>query len=114
MSGVVIRLVLAVLALGGGVRLLTQAKRLRAAWSVREAGVTRAEQWWARTHGGPFDQEREAVPDDVALYLGPQGPRSDLRRPRPAQAQWVWGWLLIVIATLLLVTVAAQVSSGTA
>lgn len=108
MTGIVVRLVLAFVALGGAVHLLRQAKLLRDSWRRQQMGLERAEAWWATTHGGPFDQNRPAAPADVVPYLGPTGPRTELRTPQPAQAQWVWGWLLVVIAVFLLVSVAAQ------
>lgn len=112
MTGIILRVVLAAVFIVAAVRMLVSARATRAHWRRREAGITRAEVWWRETHGGPFDQERTAVPDDVAAYLGVNGPRTDLRSPRPAQAETVWGWLLVGLAVLLLITVAAQVASG--
>ena len=112
MTGVVIRLVLLAMALFLAVRLLHRSAVARLEWAVRDAALTRAEEWWARTHGGPFDQERREVPGDIAPYLGPNGPRSELRGPKPDQAAWVWGWICVVIAAFLAVSVVAQLSSG--
>ena len=56
MTGVVIRLVLLAMALFLAVRLLHRSAVARREWAVRDAALTRAEEWWARTHGGRFDQ----------------------------------------------------------
>lgn len=113
MTGVVVRLVLLAVALFLAVRLLHRYAVERREWAARDAAVTRAEQWWARTHGGPFDQERHDVPADVAPYLGAHGPRRELRGSEPSQAPWMWGWLCVVIAAFLGVSVVAQLTSGT-
>ena len=113
MTGVVVRLVLAGVALVAALYLLRRARAARAAWARDEAGITRAERWWADTQGGPFDQDRPEPPADVVAHLRARGPRTDLRRPRPAQAEWVWGWLLLGVSALLAISVAAQVTTGT-
>ena len=69
MTGVVVRLVLAGVALVAALYLLRRARASRAAWARDEAGITRAEQWWADTQGGPFDQDRPEPPADVVAHL---------------------------------------------
>lgn len=112
MTGIVIRLVLGAVCAIVGARLLWQARVQRVHWVAVQAGVARAERWWAANHGRPFDQDGEQPPAEVAEYLGARGPRSDLKTPQPAQAHWVWGWILCAVAVALVLSVIAQVSTG--
>lgn len=112
MIGMLVRAIFMVAAFGFGVRLLGQAGAQRRAWLRRERLLSEAEGWWNAVHGGPFDQERPPVPQQLQPYLTPNGPRSELHEPSPAQAQFVWGLLLCVIGLMLLITIVAQLAGG--
>ena len=111
-AGLIIRAVLTVVALLGGVRLLMTARAQRRVWSRREELLRQAQRWWIANTSRPFDQQSRPVPPQLRPFLGPRGPRTDLHTDPPAMPQFVWGIVLVGIALLLALTVVAELASG--